>query len=213
MTLTVIAAFLLVQTGKGSIEGVVLNSITNRPIAGAQLTATKLASPRNAPAAGPAQGGIVTGVLGGVIGAGTQVTTVMPNGVPAAQISPVRTDVAGHFIFRDLEAGTYQLRASAEGYAQQDYNQRPGGQSGMMLSVNLTDGQALKDAVFRLTPGGTLSGRITGSSGEPLVTLRFCSFGAFTIQMEGRRFSRPRQFKQMIAESIECFGFRLAGIS
>jgi Carboxypeptidase regulatory-like domain len=172
MTLTVIAAFLLLlQTGKGSIEGVVLNSVTNRPIAGAQLTATKLPTPRNAPAAGQVQGGIVTGVLGGVSAAGAQVTAVMPNGVPVAQIAPVRTDAAGHFIFRDLEAGTYQLRASAEGYAQQDYNQRPGGQSSMMLSVNLTDGQAVKDAVFRLTPGGTLSGRITGSSGEPLVNI------------------------------------------
>jgi len=182
----VIAALFLLQAGKGSIEGVVLNSVTNRPIAGAQLTATKLGTPRNAPAAAPVQGGIVTGVLGGVIAAGTQATTVMPNGPPPAQLAPVRTDAAGHFIFRDLEAGTYQLRASAEGYAQQDYNQRPGGQSGMMLSVNLTDGQAVKDAVFRLTPGGTLSGRITGSSGEPLVNIEVLLLRS-TYDPDGRK--------------------------
>jgi Carboxypeptidase regulatory-like domain len=185
MTAIVIAALFLLQAGKGSIEGVVLDSVTNRPIAGAQLTATKFGTPRNAPAAAPAQGG-VTGVLGGVIAAGTQVTTVMPNGIPAAQLAPVRTDAAGHFIFRDLEAGTYQLRASAEGYAQQDYNQRPGGQSGMMQSVNLTDGQAVKDAVFRLTPGGTLSGRITGSSGEPLVNIEVLLLRS-TYDPDGRK--------------------------
>jgi carboxypeptidase family protein len=186
MTAIVIAALFLLQAGKGSIEGVVLNSVTNRPIAGAQLTAAKFGTPRNAPAAAPVQGGIVTGVLGGVIAAGTQVTTVMPNGIPPAQLAPVRTDASGHFIFRDLEAGTYQLRASAEGYAQQDYNQRPGGQSGMMLSVNLTDGQAVKDAVFRLTPGGTLSGRITGSSGEPLVNIEVLLLRS-TYDPDGRK--------------------------
>ena len=185
MTIAVIAAFLLLQTGMGSIEGVVLNSVTNRPIAGAQLTAMKLPTPRNIPAAGQVQGGIVTGAMGGVIG-GAQVTTVMPNGIPVAQIPPVRTDVTGHFTFRGLEAGTYQLRASAEGYAQQDYNQRPGGQSSMMLSVNLTDGQVVKDAVFRLTPGGTVSGRITGSNGEPLVNIEVLLIRS-TYDPDGRK--------------------------
>jgi len=71
MTLTVIAAFLLLQTGKGSIEGVVLNSVTNRPIAGAQLTAIRIATPPIATAGVQGPRGTVTGVLGGVIAPGT----------------------------------------------------------------------------------------------------------------------------------------------
>ena len=48
MIATVIAtsALLLFQTGKGSIEGVVINNITNQPIAGAQVTATRIGTPR-----------------------------------------------------------------------------------------------------------------------------------------------------------------------
>ena len=44
MTLStvVVSVLLLLQTPKGSIEGTVINSITNKPAAGAQITATKV---------------------------------------------------------------------------------------------------------------------------------------------------------------------------
>ena len=113
---------------------------------------------------------IVGGVAGGVIPfpEGGRVTVVRPNGFPVqpVQIPPARTDGNGRFSFRNLEPGTYFLRASAEGYAQQEYNIRPGAASGVSTQVTLSAGQAVKDVVFRLVPGGTLSGRVTGSSGE-----------------------------------------------
>src|SRR5262245_37740509 len=100
MTFTAIAAFLfiLLQAPKSSIEGIVVNSITNKPIAGAQIGATRMPTLPNAAAGG----GVTTGVLGGVVGRG---------GGPV-QIAPARTDANGHFAFRDLETGTYQLRGS-----------------------------------------------------------------------------------------------------
>jgi hypothetical protein len=171
MTVTAIAAsvFLIVQAGKGSIEGTVVNSTTNRPIAGAQVNATRLPGlPSNSGT------GVTAGVLGGVISA-----TAGANGpvfldvqrTSATQIPPATTDSNGHFVLADLEAGTYSLRAVADGYAQQDFNTRPGVQSGMMAQVNLSAGQAAKDVTFRLTPGGTVSGRVTGSNGESLVNM------------------------------------------
>jgi protocatechuate 3,4-dioxygenase beta subunit len=87
------------------------------------------------------------------------------------QIPPATADSNGHFAFTGLESGMYSLRAVADGYAQQDFNTRPGVQSGMTAQVNLTSGQAAKDIVLRLTPGGTVSGRVTGGNGEPLVNM------------------------------------------
>jgi hypothetical protein len=80
-------------------------------------------------------------------------------------------DANGHFAFADLEPGTYILRAFADGYARQEFN--PGTRSGpgMTAEVTLAAGTASRDTVFRLIPGGTVSGRVTGSSGEPLVNL------------------------------------------
>ena len=177
MTVTVIATsvFLLLQAGTGLIDGIVLNSITNKPISGAQVTATRMATPPPQAAGAQVPTAIVGGVAGGVIPfpEGGRVTVVRPNGFPVqpVQIPSARTDGNGRFSFRNLEPGTYFLRASAEGYAQQEYNVRPGAASGVSTQVTLSAGQAVKDVVFRLMPGGTLSGRVTGSSGEPLVNI------------------------------------------
>src|SRR5262245_31798091 len=198
MTLPVIAAsvFLLLQTGKGSIEGVVINSITNQPIASAQVTATRIGTPRPQPAGAQVPGGIVGGVTGEVIAGGAQVL-VSPNGVPVqpVQIAPARTNASGQFSFRDLEPGTYLLRASAEGYAQQEFNSRPAAQSSMSASINLASDQTATGTVFRLTPGGTVSGRVTGSSGEPLVNIEV-SLLRSTYDPDGRKTLQQRPTAQ-----------------
>ena len=196
MIATVIAtsALLLFQTGKGSIEGVVINNITNQPIAGAQVTATRIGTPPPPqPAGAQVPSGIVGGVTGGVISGGTQVMIVGPNGAPVqpVQIAPARTNTSGQFSFRDLEPGTYLLRASADGYAQQEYNPRPGAQSGMSASINLAPDQTARGTVFRLTPGGTVSGRVTGSSGEPLVNIQV-SLLRSAYDAEGRKTLQQR---------------------
>ena len=176
MTITVIAtSVFLLQAGTGLIDGIVLNTVTNKPVSGAQVTAIRMATPPPQPTGAQVPSAIVGGPAGGVIGATSArgVIVVAPNGVPVqpAQIPPARTDANGRFSFRDLEPGTYLLRASAEGYAQQEYNARPGGASGMSTQVTLPAGQAVKDVIFRMVPGGTLSGRVTGPTGEPLVNI------------------------------------------
>src|SRR5262245_59109583 len=147
MTVTAITAsvLFLLQVAKGSIEGSVFSSATNKPIPGAQVSATGLP---NAPTIPPG-GGVVTGrvvgvvaggVVGGVIGAtGARVveSPAQLQVVAPTQIQPAAADKDGHFVFQDLEAGTYLLRAAADGYAQQEFNVRPGAQGGKTTQVNL----------------------------------------------------------------------------
>src|SRR5262245_11228484 len=117
MTVTAIAAsvFLLLQAGKVSIEGTVVNSTTNRPVAGAQVNATRLPGlPANSGT------GVTTGVLGGVISAtaganGPVFLDVQRTG--PTQIPTATTDSNGHFVLADLEGGTYSLRRLGDGYA------------------------------------------------------------------------------------------------
>jgi len=155
------SAFFLLQTAKGSIQGVVVNAVTNKPIAGAQVTGTRIPSPPVPPTAGgQVLTGVITGVVGGIVGGGQ-----------ANQLTPAKTDANGQFVFHDLEPGTYLLRATAEGYAQQDYSNRPNASTGNSSSINLTSGQSASGTVLHLTPGGTVSGRVTGPNGEPLVNI------------------------------------------
>jgi len=83
----------------------------------------------------------------------------------AGAIPPVMTDSQGRFIIADLEAGSYQLSAARNGFARQMYGERSPGRGGAPL--NVVAGQSLKDIVFRLTPAGTVIGRVSDASGEP----------------------------------------------
>jgi Carboxypeptidase regulatory-like domain len=178
MTISMIAAsvFLVLQAATGSIQGVVISSAANKPIGGAQVTAVKLPSlppvPNGGVVSAPERAIVVTGVVGGIVGGGTLTPgdTAGRIGAPV-QIPPATTDTNGHFAFANLEAGAYLLRASADGYAQQEFNTRPGDQPGMSTQVTLSAGQAVNNAVLHLTPGGTVSGRVTGSNGEPIVNI------------------------------------------
>jgi protocatechuate 3,4-dioxygenase beta subunit len=167
MGISVFAAslLLLLQTSKGSIEGFVVSSTTNKPVAGAQVTSLKL--PDRVPGA---TGGIIVGQVGG--------------GPPDRPMTT--TDASGHFVFSNIDAGTYQISATAEGYAQQQFGPSPNGQNGMTASVTVAAGQAANNIVLHLTPGGTISGRVTGGNGEPLVGMDVQLVRA-TYQIDGRR--------------------------
>src|SRR5947199_9038298 len=103
MTVTVIATsvFLLLQAGTGLINGIVLNSITNKPISGAQVTATRMATPPRQAAGAQGPTAIAGGVAGGGIPfpEGGRVTVVRPNGfrVQPGPIPPAGTERTGLF--------------------------------------------------------------------------------------------------------------------
>src|SRR5437016_3076114 len=91
-----------------------------------------------------------------------------PGAAPAqfnpSAIPPVMTDSQGRFMIPDLEPGSYQLNAARNGFARQMYGERSPGRGGAPL--NVVAGQSLKDIVFRLTPAGTVIGRVSDASGD-----------------------------------------------
>ena len=127
------------QNAKATIEGVVVRAGTNEPIARARITAARMAG----------AGGAPNQQLG------------PPQSIPA-----VTTDSQGHFVIKDLDPGSYALTAQRNGFARQAYGERAPGRPGTPL--NMVAGQTLKDVVFRLTPAGTVSGRVTDATGEPI---------------------------------------------
>src|SRR2546428_1309579 len=127
------------QNAKASIEGFVVRAGTNEPIARARVTVLRSAGPGGAPLA--------------------------PGGPPPT-IPPVTTDSQGRFAYRDLDPGSYSVTAQRNGFARQAYGERAPGRPGAPL--NIVAGQTLKDVVFRLIPGGTISGRVTDVTGEPI---------------------------------------------
>ena len=79
----------------------------------------------------------------------------------------VTTDASGHFVFKNLAAGRYQLGASANGYVPQRYGARSFGHRG--ASLTLSSGQHKDGIDFRLTPWGVISGAVCDQDGDPVV--------------------------------------------
>src|SRR5947208_16860505 len=77
--------FFLLQSSKGSIEGAVVNSATNKPIAGAQVQATRM------PGGMGTTGTVATALVGGVITAAPPAGTIVRQGEAPVQIPPATT--------------------------------------------------------------------------------------------------------------------------
>jgi len=78
----------------------------------------------------------------------------------------VFTDGDGRFAIKNVAAGSYRLLASRNGYMNQAFGQR--GRSGRGTEFSLTPGQAISGMTIRLTPQGSINGRIRSDSGEPV---------------------------------------------
>lgn len=154
-----------VTPAKATIEGIVVR-VTGEPLARAQITIV-----RNAPPAQPTgqpgqanpQGGPGAPAQGAPqqnAGAGAAPPTA------TASIAPITTDDQGRFQIKDLDPGPYRLFAAHNGYTRQEYGQKLLNRPGTVLT--LTTGQSMKDITFKLTPAGTVTGRIVDDQGDPL---------------------------------------------
>jgi hypothetical protein len=76
------------------------------------------------------------------------------------------TDAQGKFSFKNLEAGSYRMSFSANGYVTQEFGQRL--LIGEGSSITLAEGQVLKDLVREMTPTGTVTGTIRDGDKQPL---------------------------------------------
>jgi hypothetical protein len=133
------------QTATGAIEGIVVRSETSEPIQGVQVTLTRS---NITPAAVPEAAGQ---------------TFVDARGRATAGTVTTRDD--GKFSFRNLNAGEYLLVATQNGFVRTEYAQRNPYGSGR--PIFLTAGQSFKDAILRITPTATVTGRVLDENGRP----------------------------------------------
>ena len=137
--LPALCAVLFGQAGNlGSVEGQVLNAVTGAPVSGASLSLR------------PTSG------QGGMLG--------QP---PAGRLSTrdQETDDQGRFIFRDLEAGVYQLIGQRQGFV----NSTVGFAGLFPPQLVVGEGQSVTGYVVRLAPVGAITGKVTDSAGEPVM--------------------------------------------
>jgi protocatechuate 3,4-dioxygenase beta subunit len=176
-----------VPVAKATIEGTVVHSSTGDPVRRAQITIV-----RNAPA--PVAAGqpnpAATQPQAGQRGAAPQGAQGQQNAATAQtpSIAPVFTDDQGRFQLTDLEPGTYRLFAARNGYTRMEYGQKLMNRPGTAL--NITAGQIMKDVAFKLTPAGTVTGRIVDELGEPLPGLTVQILRS-TYDQNGKRTLQP----------------------
>ena len=85
-------------------------------------------------------------------------------------LQPVVTGADGRFVFRDLAAGTYPLRATSAGYIGGSAGQgRPGGPA---RAIDLADGERLGDVTIRLWKYAVVGGTIFDEAGDPAMELQ-----------------------------------------
>lgn len=112
-------------------------------------------------------------ITGTVIDAGTGMAvsgaTVELDLRGKGRVSAQRTTAQGGFIFTNLVAGEYDLRAKASGYFGGTFRQkRIGGPGG---SLALAEAQTIRGATIPVWRLGSISGSVSGEQGEPLVGL------------------------------------------
>lgn len=123
----------------GLIVGHVIDGVTGKPVAGAQVM-IRLRPPTDAP----------------------PVARERPPG-----LFVVRVDDAGGFVFPDLAAGAHFLTATKRGYVDGAYGKlRPDGGS---FPVELAAGQRLTDVTLRIWKYGSIAGTVLDEFGDPMV--------------------------------------------
>lgn len=136
--------------------------------------------------AAPSKGLIVGRVQDAVSSAPIAGVIVSLSGAPLTSAIRVLTDAKGQFLFRNVPAGSFNLRATigarvqnsgfswAGGFGPQigpyldgGYGQvRPGG---LFQTIDIAVDQQLADVVIKLWQGGSIDGTVRDASGEPLV--------------------------------------------
>jgi uncharacterized protein (DUF2141 family) len=113
-----------------------------------------------------------TGIVAGVVsmaGTGQPVegARVTLNGVELRGSRTALTNDDGQFVFVDLPAGTFTVRATLTGHISGTFGQKEPGKPG--TSIVLAAGQQLKNASFTIAKGGVISGSVFDEKGRPSI--------------------------------------------
>jgi hypothetical protein len=96
------------------------------------------------------------------------------------------TDDSGAFLFANIPAGRWTLRAAKSGYVDQQFGQRSAFAS--VDPVSVAEGQQL-NADFRLSRGGAFSGRVVDEFGDPIAGASVTAL-RFQVTAQGVRTTR-----------------------
>jgi hypothetical protein len=102
-------------------------------------------------------------------------------------VAAVETDNEGHFALEGMAAGKYPLTASKRGFLTSYYEEHDGGFS---TAIVTSAGQDTGGLVFRLTPGATLHGVVSGDGGDPVEGAEVMLFAKPHFQHPGARITQ-----------------------
>jgi hypothetical protein len=154
--------------------------------------------------------------------AGAEVTAILwpppagPNTEPPLTAS---SGSNGKFLLRDLAAGGYRIRVQAGGYAWQEFGAAAPGIQGAGTGIVTTvgAGQSLPEIKIRLVREAILTGRVTSTSGSPLVGMNvlalrktFDGQGWASFKTEGRAVTNDRGEYRLLGLSIGSYYIRAA---
>ena len=165
-----LALLLLTQqrpsTTRGQIEGTVLQVGSTEPISGASVTVIRVngATGEAVRTAAALNGNFTTGGINAPL---PQAPPARTSGAaaPPLPIPPVTTGRDGKFLVPEIDAGTYRVLVTIDGFVRQEYGQRA--LSGTGTTLTLVRGEVLKDLVVRMTRAGNVSGRTSDDKGQP----------------------------------------------
>jgi protocatechuate 3,4-dioxygenase beta subunit len=98
-----------------------------------------------------------------------------------AQAYGATTDASGRFTATGVQAGRYRVTIERQGYS--PYGQQSANPTTGM--VNVTAGQDVTGLVYRLVPGGVVTGRVLDEDGEPTAGVR--------VQLQRYRYNQGRR--------------------
>jgi protocatechuate 3,4-dioxygenase beta subunit len=78
----------------------------------------------------------------------------------------VTTSSDGRFLFENLKPGTYSIKAALGGYSPVEYGQHGPNSRGMTFTLKAA--QKMQGISLTMTPGGTITGHVFDTNGEPL---------------------------------------------
>jgi protocatechuate 3,4-dioxygenase beta subunit len=116
------------------------------------------------------------------------VSLMLMSATAAGSPNAATSDEAGHFLIKNLEAGSYMLFATHPRYARQMYGSRGGLMSGG-TRLTVAAGQALKEIIFKLQPNSVISGKVVDEEGEPLKDVMVSALQS--VYQRGRRQQMP----------------------
>src|SRR5712692_4393146 len=114
------------------------------------------------------------------------------------------TDAAGQFLLQGLEPGRYHLQVTRAGFATQQYGQ--GSSAGSNAILTLNPGKKISDLIFRMIPGGVISGRVIDEDGDPVS-------GTTVMAMQSHMYEGQRKlFESQTAITNDLGEYRLYGM-